>query len=109
MMIGYTTIDAYHHSSCGFESRSCGSVLVQDYVIKFVSDLWQVGSTPYHLGNSTFYIDVFLVGVNLFIKERSCALEYTKRGGKSSCLLSNSNPGNWWIILHVQCWGYGFN
>jgi hypothetical protein len=42
--IGFTTtyaISAYHHWCCGFESRSGRGV--QQYVIKFVSDLWQVG------------------------------------------------------------------
>ena len=43
MVVGFTTtyaISAYHHWCCQFESRSgCG---VQHYVIKFVSDLWQV-------------------------------------------------------------------
>jgi len=44
MVIGFTTtyaISAYHHWCCEFESRS-GRV-VQHYVIKFVSDLRQVG------------------------------------------------------------------
>ena len=44
MVVGFTTtyaISAYHHWSCEFESRSGWGV--QHYVIKFVSDLWQVG------------------------------------------------------------------
>jgi len=44
MVVGFTTtyaISAYHHWCCEFESRSGGGV--QHYVIKFVSDLWQVG------------------------------------------------------------------
>jgi hypothetical protein len=43
MVVGFTTtytIGAYHHW-CEFESRSGRGV--QHYVIKFVSDLWQVG------------------------------------------------------------------
>jgi len=43
MVVGFTTtyaISAYHHW-CGFESRSGRGV--QHYVIKFVSDLRQVG------------------------------------------------------------------
>ena len=43
MVIGFTTtyaISAYHHSCCGFESRSGRGV--QHYVIKFVNDMQQV-------------------------------------------------------------------
>ena len=42
--IGFTTTyasGAYHHWCCGFDSRPGRGV--QHYVIKFVSDLWQVG------------------------------------------------------------------
>jgi len=44
MVVGFTTtyaISAYHHCCCEFESRSGRGV--QHYVIKFVSDLQQVG------------------------------------------------------------------
>ena len=44
MVVGFTTtyaISAYHHWCCEFESRSGRGV--QHDVIKFVSDLWQVG------------------------------------------------------------------
>jgi hypothetical protein len=44
MIVGFTTtyaISAYHHRCCEFKSRS-GRV-VHHYVIKFVSDLRQVG------------------------------------------------------------------
>jgi len=44
MVVGFTTISAigaYHHWCCGFDSRSGWGV--QHYVIKFVSDLQQVG------------------------------------------------------------------
>ena len=44
MVVGLTTayaISAYHHSCCEFESRS--GRCVQHYVIKFVSNLRQVG------------------------------------------------------------------
>jgi len=44
MVVGFTTtyaIGAYHHWCCWFESRSGRGV--QHYVIKFVSDLLQVG------------------------------------------------------------------
>jgi hypothetical protein len=43
MVVGFTTtyaICAYHYWCCEFESRSGRGV--QHYVIKFVSDLWQV-------------------------------------------------------------------
>ena len=43
MVVGFTTtyaISAYHHWYCGFDS--CSGQGVQHYVIKFVSDLWQV-------------------------------------------------------------------
>ena len=46
MVVGFTTtctISAYHHKYCGFESRSWEVYLIQHYVIKFVSDLRQVG------------------------------------------------------------------
>jgi len=44
MVVGFTTIYAisvYHHCCCEFESRL--GRCVQHYVIKFVSDLQQVG------------------------------------------------------------------
>ena len=44
MVVGFTTtytISAYHYCCCEFESRSGRGV--QHYVIKFVSDLRQVG------------------------------------------------------------------
>jgi hypothetical protein len=43
MVVGFTTthaISVYHHWCCEFESRSGRGV--KQYVIKFVSDLWQV-------------------------------------------------------------------
>ena len=49
MVVGFATtyaINAYHYQSCEFESRSCRHVLVtnlQHYVIKFGTDLPQVG------------------------------------------------------------------
>ena len=45
MLVGFTTtyaISAYHHQLCEFESRSGELYLIHHYVIKFVSDLWQV-------------------------------------------------------------------
>ena len=44
MVVGFTTtyaISSYHHWWCEFESQSWRGV--QHYVIKFVSDLWQLG------------------------------------------------------------------
>jgi len=44
--VGFTTtyaISAYHHKRCQFKSRSCEVYSIQHYVIKFVSDLRQVG------------------------------------------------------------------
>jgi len=44
MVVGFTTtyaISAYYHLCCEFESRSGRGV--QHYLIKFVSDLWQIG------------------------------------------------------------------
>jgi hypothetical protein len=49
MVVGFTTtyaISVYHHWCCEFESRSGWGV--QHYVIKFVSNLWQVGSFLRH-------------------------------------------------------------
>ena len=46
MVVGFTTtytISAYHHWSSHFESRSAEVFSIQHYVIKFVSDLRQVG------------------------------------------------------------------
>jgi hypothetical protein len=45
MVVGFTTtyaISAYHHQNCEFEPRSGEMYLIQHYVIKFVSVLWQV-------------------------------------------------------------------
>ena len=47
MVIGFTTtyaISAYHHYRCKFESHSVEGYSIQHYVIKFVSDLRQVGT-----------------------------------------------------------------
>jgi hypothetical protein len=49
MVVGFTTtyaISAYHHWS-EFESFSGGVYSIQHYVIKFVSDLWQVSGFLY--------------------------------------------------------------
>jgi hypothetical protein len=46
MVAGFTTtygISAYHHSSCEFKSHSGKVYSMQHYVIKFVSDLRQIG------------------------------------------------------------------
>ena len=46
MVVGFTTtyaISAYHHKRCEFESCSGEVHPIQHYVIKFVSDLRQVG------------------------------------------------------------------
>jgi hypothetical protein len=46
MVVGFTTtyaISAYHHYPCEFESCSGKVYSIQHYVIKFVSDLQQVG------------------------------------------------------------------
>ena len=46
MVVGFITtyaINAYHHLHCEFEPLSGKVHLIQNYVIKFVSDLWQVG------------------------------------------------------------------
>ena len=61
MVVGFTTtyaISAYHHWCCEFESRSGRGV--QHYVIKFVSDLRQVGSrfSPVSSTNKTDRHDI---------------------------------------------------
>jgi hypothetical protein len=46
MVVGVTTtcaISAYHYLSCEFEPRSGEVYSIQHYVVKFVSDLRQVG------------------------------------------------------------------
>jgi hypothetical protein len=46
MVVGFTTtcaISAYHRKRFEFEFRSGEVYSIQHYVIKFVSDLWQVG------------------------------------------------------------------
>jgi hypothetical protein len=52
----------YHHWSCEFQSRSGDVYSVQHYVIKFVSDLWQVGGflrgTPVSSSNKTDRHDI---------------------------------------------------
>jgi hypothetical protein len=49
MVVRFTTtyaISAYHHERCLLESRSGKVYSIQHYVIKFVSNLWQVGGFP---------------------------------------------------------------
>ena len=56
MVVGFTTtfaISAYHYSNCEFESRSGEVYSIQHYVIKFVSDLWQVSGFLQVLVSST--------------------------------------------------------
>ena len=46
MVVGFTTacaIGAYHHQRCEFESCSVEVYLIQHYVIRFVSDVAEVG------------------------------------------------------------------
>ena len=46
MVVGFTTtcaISAYYHKSCEFETHSGEVYSIQHYVIKIISDLWQVG------------------------------------------------------------------
>jgi hypothetical protein len=52
IVVGYTTtyvISAYHHTRCEFESHPCEVYSMQQYVIKFVSDLRQVGQVIWGL------------------------------------------------------------
>ena len=45
MVVGFTTtyaISAYHHQLCEFNFHLDKVYSIQHYVIKFVSDLWQV-------------------------------------------------------------------
>jgi hypothetical protein len=54
MVVGFTTtyaISTYHHCYCEFESRSGRGV--QHYVIKFVSNLRQIGVFSGYSGSST--------------------------------------------------------
>ena len=44
--VGFMTTYAYHHKCCEFESRSGEAYSIQHYVIKFLSDLRQVGDFP---------------------------------------------------------------
>jgi hypothetical protein len=47
IVVGFITIyaiSAYHHYRCEFESLSGEVYPIQHYVIKFVSDLWEVFS-----------------------------------------------------------------
>jgi hypothetical protein len=56
MVVGFTTthaISAYHYCCCEFESRLGRSV--QQYVIKFVSNLW---FTPVSSTNTTYRHDI---------------------------------------------------
>ena len=46
MVVGFITnyaLSVYHHKRCEFESCSGEVYSIQHYVIKFVSDFWQVG------------------------------------------------------------------
>jgi hypothetical protein len=73
MVVGFTTtyaISAYHHQRCEFKNRSGEVYSIQYYVIKFVSDLLQVGgllSTPISSNNKTdrHYIAEILLKVVL--------------------------------------------
>ena len=59
MVVGFTTtyeISAYHHWCCEFESWSGREA--QHYVIKFVSDLRQVGGFPHDISH-VLVLDVF--------------------------------------------------
>jgi hypothetical protein len=44
----------YHYWCCGFESRSGRGV--QQYLIKFVSDLWQVGGNLFNILSTYLYL-----------------------------------------------------
>ena len=63
MVDGFTTthaISAYHHSSCGFESRSGEVYSIQHYVIKFVNNLGHVGGfSPGTAVSSTNITDIY--------------------------------------------------
>jgi hypothetical protein len=70
MVIGFTTtyaINVYHHCCCEFESQSGRGV--QHYVIKFVSDLRQVGGffpgTPISPTNKTGRHDITDILLNV--------------------------------------------
>jgi hypothetical protein len=59
MVVGFTTtyaISTYHHSCCEFESWSVRGV--QHYVIKFVSDLRQIGGFTGYSINKTDCHDI---------------------------------------------------
>jgi len=85
MIVGLATnyaISAYHHWCCEFESRSGRGV--QHYLIKFVSDLRQVGG---FLGvSSTNNADRHDV-TELMLK---VALNTVKRNQSTSCLWNKS-------------------
>ena len=58
MAVGFTTtyaIGAYHHWCCEVESPSGWG---EHYVIKFVSDLQQVGRKPVSSTNKTYHQDI---------------------------------------------------
>ena len=65
MVVGAITtyaIGAIHHTHCEFEPRSGEVYSIQHYVIKFVSDLRQVGwfspGTPVTSTNKTYLHDI---------------------------------------------------
>ena len=71
MVVGFTTkyaISAYHHLSYELEYRSGEAYSIKHYVIKFVSDLRQVGGfllgTPVSSTNKTYHHDI----IEIFMK-----------------------------------------
>jgi hypothetical protein len=61
MVVGFSTtcaIGSNHHSSCEFKPHLSEVYSIQHYVIKFVGDLWQVGSFLCILVSSTNETDI---------------------------------------------------
>jgi len=95
MVVGITStyaISAHHHWCCEFESRSGKGV--QQYVIKFVSDLWQVGGflwfPPVSLTNKTDRHDITVILLKVTLN--TIKQTYNKTCNCETCLnLSKPN------------------
>ena len=102
MVVGFTTtyaISAYHHWWCEFESRSGRGA--QHYVIKFASDLRQVGSFLRVLWFLHEIIEILLKVVLNTIKQTSTV------GMWNYCVIASCQLMVCVTIvslLHVNCW-----
>jgi hypothetical protein len=107
MVVGFTTtyaIGAYHHGCCGFDSRPGRGV--QHYVIKFVSDLQQVGGFLRPLGANTSITvrGVPVVGLLIEVAGNSVIIVSFVWFGFMvfNATFNNISVISWWSVLLVE-------